>query len=103
MKPVSGYSVPAMLVVLLLTASACSAPSAPSETGGASKTAPSATASPTRTRPRPEAVTSVAIDTTRTLTVNGTFQGYGVQDDSYMLWNPANTTLGAAVPIDYDT
>jgi hypothetical protein len=53
--------------------------------------------------PGPAAATSVTIDTTRTLTVNGTFQGYGVQDDSYMLWNPANTNLGAVVPDDYDT
>ena len=76
-KPVGGYSGTATLVILLLTASACSEPPAPSET--------------------------VTIDTTRTLTVNGAFQGYGVQDDSYMLWNHANTNLGAVVPVDYDT
>ncbi len=45
--------------------------------------------------PVAEAATNITIDTGTTLTLNGTFKGFGVQEDANLLWLPENTDLGA--------
>ncbi len=52
--------------------------------------------------PPPSGDLSVSIDSNQTLTLNGPFRGYGVQDDTHMLWDSYNDNAGVVLPDDFD-
>ncbi|NNJ10871.1 hypothetical protein EKD04_011065 [Chloroflexales bacterium ZM16-3] len=52
---------------------------------------------------RPPAAVSVRVDLARMLTLNGSFVGLGVEDDSNLLWSGPNQAAGARPAADIDT